>query len=160
MIPWRRKWQPTLVFLPEKSHGQRSLAGYSPKGHKESDAAKRALFLFLSGATMCAVFSAWNNLFHSLKPLKLVICCLKFRSQIKRHFLEGDFTNPQGSQAVSPPCSFSTWGSLASIPQESRVHGSQGHHGTLSPGLNQASLISKFLCGWLFSCVLLERLQL
>ena len=29
MIPWRRKWQPTPVFLPEKSLGQRSLAGYS-----------------------------------------------------------------------------------------------------------------------------------
>ena len=28
--PWRRKWQPTPVFLPGKSHGQRSLAGYSP----------------------------------------------------------------------------------------------------------------------------------
>ena len=36
-IPWRRKWQPTLVSLPGKSHGQRSLAGYSPWGHKESD---------------------------------------------------------------------------------------------------------------------------
>ena len=34
---WRRKWQPTSVFLPEKSHGQRSLAGYSPWGHRESD---------------------------------------------------------------------------------------------------------------------------
>ena len=33
-IPWRRKWQPTLVFLPGESHGQRSLAGYSPWGHK------------------------------------------------------------------------------------------------------------------------------
>ena len=28
--PWRRKWQPTLAFLSGKSHGQRSLAGYSP----------------------------------------------------------------------------------------------------------------------------------
>ena len=28
-IPWRRKWQPTPVFLPGKSHGQRSLEGYS-----------------------------------------------------------------------------------------------------------------------------------
>ena len=36
-IPWRRKWQPTPVFLPEKSHGQRSLAGYHPKGRKDSD---------------------------------------------------------------------------------------------------------------------------
>ena len=32
--PWRRKWQPTPVFLPGESHGQRSLAGYSPWGHK------------------------------------------------------------------------------------------------------------------------------
>jgi len=37
-IPWRsRKWQPTPVFLPRESHGQRSLASYSPWGHKESD---------------------------------------------------------------------------------------------------------------------------
>ena len=34
-ILWGRKWQPTAVFLPGKSHGQRSLAGYSPWGHKE-----------------------------------------------------------------------------------------------------------------------------
>ena len=33
-IPWRRKWQPTPVFLPGKSHGQRSLVGYSPGGRK------------------------------------------------------------------------------------------------------------------------------
>ena len=36
-IPWRRKWQPTPVFLPGESHGQRSLVGYSPQCHKESD---------------------------------------------------------------------------------------------------------------------------
>ena len=30
-FPWRRKWQPTPVFLPGESHGQRSLAGYSPQ---------------------------------------------------------------------------------------------------------------------------------
>ena len=35
-IPWRKKWQPTPVFLPGKSHGWRSLAGYSPKGHHKS----------------------------------------------------------------------------------------------------------------------------
>ena len=33
-IPWRRKWQPIPVFLPEKSHGQRSPAGYSAWGHR------------------------------------------------------------------------------------------------------------------------------
>ena len=34
-IPWRRKWRPTLVFLPEKSHGQRSLVGCSLWDSKE-----------------------------------------------------------------------------------------------------------------------------
>ena len=33
-IPWRRKWQPTPVFLPGKSHRERNLAGYSPCGRK------------------------------------------------------------------------------------------------------------------------------
>ena len=37
-IPWRRKWQPTPVFLPGKYHGQRSLVGYSPQGYKQEDA--------------------------------------------------------------------------------------------------------------------------
>ena len=36
-IPWRRKWQPTPVFLLGKSHGQRNLEGYSPKDCKELD---------------------------------------------------------------------------------------------------------------------------
>ena len=35
--PWRRAWQPTPVFLPGESHGQWSLAGHRPRGHKESD---------------------------------------------------------------------------------------------------------------------------
>ena len=43
-IPWRRKWQPTPVFLPGKSHGQRSLVGYSPQGHKESDTMEHIYF--------------------------------------------------------------------------------------------------------------------
>ena len=33
-IPWRRKWQPTPVLLPGKSHGQETLVGYSPWSHK------------------------------------------------------------------------------------------------------------------------------
>ena len=38
---WRKKWQPTSIFLPGKCHGQRSLAGYSPLGCKESDTTDR-----------------------------------------------------------------------------------------------------------------------
>ena len=37
ILTWRRKWQPTTVLLLGESHGGRSLVGYSPWGHKESD---------------------------------------------------------------------------------------------------------------------------
>ena len=40
-LPWRRAWRPTPVLLPGESHGQRSLAGYSPGGHKEADMSER-----------------------------------------------------------------------------------------------------------------------
>ena len=45
-IPWRRKWQSTPVLLPGKSHGQRSLVGYSPQGRKELDTTEQLHFDF------------------------------------------------------------------------------------------------------------------
>ena len=45
-ISWRRKWQPTPVFLPGKFHGQRSLVVYSPWGLKESDTTEQLHFHF------------------------------------------------------------------------------------------------------------------
>ena len=47
-FPWRRKWQPTPVFLPGESHGRRSLVGYSPWGRKELDTTERLHFTFTS----------------------------------------------------------------------------------------------------------------
>ena len=43
-MPWRRQWHPTPVFLPGKSHGQRSLVGCSPWGRTESDTTERLHF--------------------------------------------------------------------------------------------------------------------
>ena len=43
---WSRKWQPTPVFLPGESHGQRNLVGYSPWGHKEWTTTERLHFHF------------------------------------------------------------------------------------------------------------------
>ena len=40
-IPWRRKMQPTPVLLPGEFQGQRSMTGYSPWAHKESDTTKQ-----------------------------------------------------------------------------------------------------------------------
>ena len=48
-IPWRRKWQPTPVFLPGESSGQRNLEGYSPWGRKESDSTERLTLTHSTG---------------------------------------------------------------------------------------------------------------
>ena len=61
-IPWRRKWQPTPILLPEKSHGWRSLVGYSPWGHKESDTTERLHFTSLPRAVLmllCYIRTLW-----------------------------------------------------------------------------------------------------
>ena len=55
-IPWRRKWVPTPVLLPGKSHGWRSMVGHSPWGHKESDTTEQLHFHFSTCGTM-----EWNQ---------------------------------------------------------------------------------------------------
>ena len=61
-IPWRRKWQPTPVFLPGKFHGQKGLVGCSPWGRKEQDTTERrpvqdsrSFTLTLDGFPHCSV---------------------------------------------------------------------------------------------------------
>ena len=52
-VYWRRKWQPTPVFLPGESHGQRSLVGCCLWGRKELDMTERL--------SMCRCFTIWAN---------------------------------------------------------------------------------------------------
>ena len=56
-ISWRRKWQPTLVFLPGKSHRCRSLVGYSSWGCKESDTTERLHLCLHSPNAILKIFS-------------------------------------------------------------------------------------------------------
>ena len=62
----RRQWHPTPVLLPGISHGQRSLVGYSPWGHKESDKTERLHFHFLSKSTADGDYS------HEIKRYLLI----------------------------------------------------------------------------------------
>ena len=55
-IPWRREWLTTPVFLPGKFYGQRTLSGYSPCGHKESDTTEQ-LSLHISPLSIRSHFS-------------------------------------------------------------------------------------------------------
>ena len=56
-IPWRREWVPTPVFLSREFHGQRSLAGYSPHGCKESEMTEQLTFTWKNLLEKNMVFS-------------------------------------------------------------------------------------------------------
>ena len=68
-IPWRSKWQPTPMFWSGESHGQRSLAGYSPWGHKEMDTTSQ-----LNNSTPSWIGSFHNYHFTSSAPLPCSVC--------------------------------------------------------------------------------------
>ena len=59
-ISWRRTWQPTLVFLPGESYGQRSLAGYSPQGHIISTLLILADFVVQSLSHVQLFVTSWS----------------------------------------------------------------------------------------------------
>ena len=76
--PWRRKWQPTPVFLPGESHGWRSLVGYHPWGRTESDTTEGL------GTAHNSVISDAEHLFTSL--LAIHISLEKCLSKPSAHF--------------------------------------------------------------------------
>ena len=90
-IPWRRAWQPTLVFLPRESHGQRSLVGYSPWDCKELDTTEQ---LTMEDGLAESVWDwVWNlrnkgpmdkNSIHSLKVSIYLVSCLPTSSCLKK----------------------------------------------------------------------------
>ena len=59
-IPWRRKWQPTLVLLPGESHGQRSLVGYSPWCRKESNMTEQLTLSYVCVCVCVYTTYMWN----------------------------------------------------------------------------------------------------
>ena len=70
ITPWRRKWLPTLVFLPGKFHGQRSLVGYSSWLHKESDTIENADTHIPTGNALKSCFETVGNFF------SVIIVCI------------------------------------------------------------------------------------
>ena len=81
-IPWRRDWQPTPVFLPGKSHGQRSLAGYDPHGVAESDTTE---WLTLSSQIITHIILVSSGLWQFLS-LFLLIITLTVRQSTDQEF--------------------------------------------------------------------------
>ena len=71
-LPWRKQWQPTPVFLLGEVHGPRSLASYSPRGHRKSDTTERA--------HTCVTIRRWSDLIlkacHAISFEKECAICL------------------------------------------------------------------------------------
>ena len=67
---WRREWQPNLVFLLAEFHGQRSLAGHSPRGRQESDTTEWLTFSFFKIRRL----QSGLNILHVVKEEKNKVC--------------------------------------------------------------------------------------
>ena len=78
-IPWRRAWQPTPVFLPGESHGQRTLAGYSLWDHEESTQLKWLSTL----VCMPTAFSVFFPIKGNNRILRQISCLQKTMALIK-----------------------------------------------------------------------------
>ena len=81
-VSWRRQWQPTPALLPGKSHGRRSLVGYSPWGCEEADRTERVHFHF---SLLCTGEGNGSPLQYSCmenpRDESLVGCCLWGRTE-------------------------------------------------------------------------------
>ena len=85
-IPWRREWLPTPVFWPGVFHGQRSLAGYSPWGRKESDTTVQLPLSLFTPLTNCS------------SSTMLTISTASF---INKHQCMSSLTSPPSLESVS-----------------------------------------------------------
>ena len=76
-MPWRRKWQPTLVFLPGKSHGWKSLAGYiqSMRSQRVGHNWATSLSLFTEGKKAFDLMQSdsWTYIFDTCQPRKEIL---------------------------------------------------------------------------------------
>ena len=92
----RRKWQPTPVFLPVEFHGQRSLVGYSPWGHKDSDMTERLTLTLCThrAASLCCTVDT--------EHCKATINEIKYLAQEKKK--KNQQQQSLWFSAVSPGC--------------------------------------------------------
>ena len=93
---WRRKWQPMPVFLPGKSHGQRSLMGYCPWDLEESDMTETTEHI-LTGYTVNTVYLQYLHML-----LSYSLWAYQFSSVLSLCL------QPHEPQHARPPCSSPT----------------------------------------------------
>ena len=126
-IPWRRTRQPTPVFLPGASHGQKSLAGYSPRGCKESDSMRA----WQSRLGVSLVFRQVGSLRSGSR--ESIMTSSRLNAAAGGRYL------PFTSEAAEAPCLVDD---LTKTPQAT----DSGSTGAISPVGNSPILFTCFLC--------------
>ena len=86
-MPWRRKWQPTPVYLPREFHGQRSLES-CPRGCKESDTTEKLKHTFLAISTLTSMQDLQGNWRIKRKMMPKIQALKVYRTYM---LLYGDF---------------------------------------------------------------------
>ena len=88
-IPWRRAWQPSPLFLPEESHGQRALVGYKRVGHDSATKQQQQKFKTVgSGIPICTPPKYQGNHKRNKAPVVGKLASLeKFFSLFKKIFI-------------------------------------------------------------------------
>ena len=103
-IPQRRKWQPTPVFLPGKSHRQRSLVGYSPWDPKESDTTEQLTLSLLTAFLHSLDLINMSNKCQMSIYLKIFIRSFSFFSE-----LSCPWASLIAQLVKNPPAMWETW---------------------------------------------------
>ena len=110
--PPEKEWQPTLVFLPGESHGRRSLVGYSPWGHKESDTTE-----WLNWTEKVSGSTKWYQEKHLNQEINILNCTSNNWLLVP----QSDF--PGGSDGKASACNAGDLGSIPGLgrsPQEGK----------------------------------------
>ena len=135
-MPWRRKRQPTAVFLPRESHGQTSLVGYSPWGHKELDTNERLTHI----AGLCAKHHsecfACIYSFHPHNPMKYHLGRYKYHPMVQRRCREAICLDLQPQQPEARSCALAL---VFGLQANSYTRKFQYNHGKL-PGIPPTGL--------------------
>ena len=97
---WSRNWQPTPAFLPGEFHGQRSLEGYSPWGHKESDTTKPLTHTHTHTHIQLIHFAIQWTLTQHCRAITLRFLNKQINNRLKRHHSSLHFTLQARCQSI------------------------------------------------------------
>ena len=116
-ISWSRKWQPTPVFLPGELHGQRSLVGYSPWGHKELDTTEWLILSFLFPYKMDKKIDSAHSILNDVcKYSSSLFFLTRYRTEFHLPFEVRRAHMTRTGQMDVSKVSYHSWGEVVSAP--------------------------------------------